>query len=66
MQIGGRCQLHGVVGPQAVDFRQPFGVGQQGGRDFQDVVLVSGVMPELGEDGGHGGSGTDARRGLGG
>ena len=59
MQIGCRRQLHSVIGSQAVDFRQPFGVGQQGGRDFQDGVLVSGIMPELGKQGGNGGSGQE-------
>jgi hypothetical protein len=41
VQFGRRCQLHGIIRPQTRDFRQPFGVGQQGKRDFQDVVLVS-------------------------
>src|SRR5271157_312681 len=59
VQIGCRRQLHSVIGPQAIDFRQPFSVGQQGGRDFQDGVLVSGVMPELGKEGGNGGSGQE-------
>ena len=58
LYVSGRCQLDGVVGPQAVGFRQPFGVGQDGGCDFQDGVLVGGIVAELGQErwygGGHG------------
>ena len=60
MQIGRRCQLHGVVSPQAVDLRQPFGVGQQSGRDFQDGVLVGGIVAELGQEGRRDGGGYGA------
>jgi hypothetical protein len=42
--------LDGVVGPQAVGFRQPFGVGQDGGCDFQDGVLVGGIVAELSQE----------------
>src|SRR5438309_2221804 len=49
MQLPGDGQLHGVIGPQSMRLGQGFGIGQQGGCNFQNVVLSGGVLAELGK-----------------
>src|SRR5438067_1607516 len=56
MQLPGDGQLHGVIGPESLRLGQGVGVGQEDGRHLEDVVLVGGVVAELGEDGRGGGS----------
>ena len=60
MQLDGDGELHGVIAAQAVAFGKPLGGAEQGGRDFKDIVLMRGVVTELGDQGGSGGNRDDA------